>query len=103
MGRNKGPDSTTTRIEDVLIPIIRKYSDGSISDGIWAMDALIKNSGVKPYVMTLEELKAGIRGVVNIEGVKLNQHEAERWLRVLAGILAEIEKIKQKFEKMEVK
>ena len=101
MGRARGPESTTTRIEDALVPIIRKYSDGSISDGIWAMEGLIKNSGTKPYVITLEELKAGIRGVVRIEGVIIDGNEKREIKDLARGVLSELQEIKRMLKRME--
>lgn len=41
-------ETKTVRIEVPLIAVIRKYSDGSISDGIWAMESVIQGKrGVK--------------------------------------------------------
>ena len=38
-------ETKTVRIEVPLIAVIRKYSDGSISDGIWAMEHRIREPG----------------------------------------------------------
>ena len=95
-------ETEVVRVEAGLVPIIRKYSDGSISDGIWAMEGLIKNSGTKPYVITLEELKAGIRGVVRIEGVIIDGNEKREIKDLARGVLSELQEIKRMLKRMEV-
>ncbi len=56
------PDSKPVRIDLDLIPIIREYSDGSISDGIRAMHNAAKEKG--PASITLETVKIAVREVL---------------------------------------
>ena len=60
-------DSKVVRIEEDLLPIIRRYSDGGVSDGIRYMHKIIVEKEQKR--LSLEEVSVALRKVVQVEGV----------------------------------
>lgn len=60
-------DSKVVRIEEDLLPIIRRYSDGGVSDGIRSMHKIIVEKEQKR--LSLEEVSVALRKVVQVEGV----------------------------------
>ena len=62
-------DTKVVRVDEDVLPIIRRYSDGSISDGVRAMQKIIVENSVR--VITPEEVVETVRKVCQIEGVVL--------------------------------
>ena len=62
-------DSKVMRIDEDLVPIIRRYSDGGISEGIRTMHRIIVEKEEKR--LSLEEVSVALRKVVQVEGVVL--------------------------------
>lgn len=55
-------DTKVIRVDEEVLAVIRQYSDGSISDGIRAMDKAVKEKG--SAAITLETVKMAVRDVL---------------------------------------
>lgn len=66
-------ETKVVRIDEDLLPVIRKYSDGSVSDGIRAMHRILaENEG---RMVTTEEVAETMRKVCQVEGVMLHSDQ----------------------------
>jgi hypothetical protein len=80
-------DTQVIRIEKDLIVVIRRYSDGSISDGIRAMHRIITES--EGRMVSTEEVAETVRKVCQIEGVMLHERQ-KGFFRDLFGTLLSV-------------
>ena len=64
-------DTKVVRVDEDILPLIRRYSDGSISDGVRAMQKIIVENSIR--VITPEEVVETVRKVCQVEGVVLKR------------------------------
>ena len=79
-------DTKVMRIEEDLLPIIRRYSDGSVSDGIRAMHRIIvENAGGQK--VSPEEVAEVMRKVCQVEGVMLHEKQKGFFREIFASLM----------------
>ena len=76
-------ETKVVRIDEDLLPVIRKYSDGSVSDGIRAMHRILaENEGC---MVTTEEVAETMRKVCQVEGVMLHEKQKSFFREIFAS------------------
>lgn len=77
-------ETKVVRVDEDLLPIIRRYSDGSVSEGIRAMHKIIVEKEEKR--VSLEEVAVAMRKVVQVEGVMLHDKQKGFFRELFASL-----------------
>ena len=78
-------DTVVVRIEKDLLPVIRKYSDGSVIDGVRAMHQIIAERG--GMSVSQEEVAEMLRKVTQVEGVMLHSRQKGFFQELFASLI----------------
>ena len=84
--------TTVVRIDDDLIPAIRTYSDGSISDCIREMHKILSEKAGRRLV-TPDQFKEAVRQVVQVEGVMLTEKQKGFFRDLFTALLKSLQRM----------
>jgi len=78
-------ETRVVRVDEDLLPVIRRYSDGSVSDGIREMQKIIVEKEQKR--LSLEEVSEAVRKVTQVEGVMLHEKQKGFFREIFATLM----------------